>query len=65
MNNYLNRDTIRRLLDKNLFDVHSAILSDAGEPNKYVPEQNIRENHSEESYLSSERNLDPRVQGKC
>ena len=45
----MNRETIRRLLKQNLFDVHSAILSEAGEPNTQVPEYDIYGHQAEEN----------------
>ena len=45
----MNRDTIQRLLKQNLFDVRSAILSEAGEPNTQVPEYDIYGNQAEEN----------------
>ena len=43
------RATIQHLLKQNLFDVHSAIISEAGEPNTQVPEYNIYGHQEEEN----------------
>ena len=59
----LNRDTIRKLLEQKLFDVHSAILNEAGEPNKHVPKNNIQEYQYEESDYSVGKNFGTKEQG--
>ena len=40
------------MLKQNLFDVNSAILSEAGEPNTHVPQYNIYDHESEENNFS-------------
>ena len=59
----LNRDTIRKLLEQKLFDVHSAILNEAGEPNKHVPKDAIQEYQYEESDNSVGKNYGAKEQG--
>ena len=59
----LNRDTIRKLLDQNLFDVQSAIISESGELNKFVPKQDIQEYQYEESNYSVGKGFGSKEQG--
>ena len=51
------------MLEQKLFDVHSAILNEAGEPNKHVPKQNIQEYQYDESDYSVGKGFGSKEQG--